>query len=158
MAEEEEEEEEETFENLDNLDWSDVESELKANRDQILSEVKGDATADQKDRKEGDGAGEGGGEDGTAKAPISSGEIDINFLFDVQLSILVEVGRVQMLISDLLELDEESIIELDSMVGQPLDIRANDLLIARGEVIVVNEKFAVRITDIISPDNRFAAL
>ncbi|HIA57596.1 MAG TPA: flagellar motor switch protein FliN [Candidatus Lambdaproteobacteria bacterium] len=153
-----EEEEEETFENLDNLDWSDVESELKANRDQILSEVKGDATADQKDRKEGDGAGEGGGEDGTAKAPISSGEIDINFLFDVQLSILVEVGRVQMLISDLLELDEESIIELDSMVGQPLDIRANDLLIARGEVIVVNEKFAVRITDIISPDNRFAAL
>ena len=158
MAEEEEEEEEETFENLDNLDWSDVESELKANRDQILSEVKGDATADQKDRKEGDGAGEGGGEDGTAKAPISSGEIDINFLFDVQLSILVEVGRVQMLISDLLELDEESIIELDSMVGQPLDIRANDLLIARGEVIVVNDKFAVRITDIISPDNRFAAL
>ena len=159
MAEEEEKkEEEETFENLDNLDWSDVESELKANRDQILSEVKGDATADQKDRKEGDGAGEGGGEDGTAKAPISSGEIDINFLFDVQLSILVEVGRVQMLISDLLELDEESIIELDSMVGQPLDIRANDLLIARGEVIVVNEKFAVRITDIISPDNRFAAL
>ena len=152
------EEEEETFENLDNLDWSDVESELKANRDQILSEVKGDATADQKDRKEGDGAGEGGGEDGTAKAPISSGEIDINFLFDVQLSILVEVGRVQMLISDLLELDEESIIELDSMVGQPLDIRANDLLIARGEVIVVNEKFAVRIKDIISPDNRFAAL
>ena len=151
-------EEEETFENLDNLDWSDVESELKANRDQILSEVEGDATADQKDRKEGDGAGEGGGEDGTAKAPISSGEIDINFLFDVQLSILVEVGRVQMLISDLLELDEESIIELDSMVGQPLDIRANDLLIARGELIVVNEKFAVRITDIISPDNRFAAL
>ena len=151
-------EEEETFENLDNLDWSDVESELKANRDQILSEVEGDATADQKDRKEGDGAGEGGGEDGTAKAPISSGEIDINFLFDVQLSILVEVGRVQMLISDLLELDEESIIELDSMVGQPLDIRANDLLIARGEVIVVNEKFAVRITDIISPNNRFAAL
>ena len=63
-----------------------------------------------------------------------------------------------MFISDLLELDEESIIELDSMVGQPLDIRANDLLVARGEVIVVNEKFAIRITDIISPDSRFAAL
>ena len=94
----------------------------------------------------------------TSKTPQSSGDIDINFLFDVQLSIVVEVGRVQMLISDLLELDEESIIELDSLVGQPLDIRANDLLVARGEVIVVNEKFAVRITDIISPDNRFAAL
>ncbi|MDC0230095.1 flagellar motor switch protein FliN [Deltaproteobacteria bacterium] len=82
----------------------------------------------------------------------------MNFLFDVQLSIIVEVGRTQMLISDLLELEEQSIIEMDSMVGQPLDIRANDLLVARGEVIVVNEKFAVRITDIISPDNRFEAL
>ena len=63
-----------------------------------------------------------------------------------------------MLIGDLLELNEESIIELDSVVGQPLDIRANDLLVARGEVIIVNEKFAVKITDIISPDNRFDAL
>ena len=89
---------------------------------------------------------------------LSKGDIDINFLFDVQLSIIVEVGRTKMLISDLLELEEQSIIELDSMVGQPLDIRANDLLVARGEVIVVNEKFAVRITDIISPDNRFEAL
>jgi flagellar motor switch protein FliN/FliY len=149
-------EEEESFENLDDLDWSDVESELKANRDQILSEVKGEGGGDQKEVKEGDGSGEGDNED--AKASVSSGDIDINFLFDVQLSIIVEVGRVQMLISDLLELGEESIIELDSMVGQPLDIRANDLLVARGEVIVVNEKFAVHIKDIISPDNRFAAL
>ena len=145
--------EEEAFENLDNLDWSDVESELKANRDQILSEVKAENSG-QKEQKEGDDAeGEGGSED-----PLTNGDIDINFLFDVQLSIVVEVGRTQMQISDLLELDEQSIIELDSMVGQPLDIRANNLLVARGEVIVVNEKFAVRITDIISPDNRFEAL
>ena len=145
--------EEEAFENLENLDWSDVESELKANRDQILSEVKAENSS-QKEQKEGEDAeGEGGSED-----PLTNGDIDINFLFDVQLSIVVEVGRTQMLISDLLELDEQSIIELDSMVGQPLDIRANNLLVARGEVIVVNEKFAVRITDIISPDNRFEAL
>ncbi len=145
--------EEEAFENLENLDWSDVESELKANRDQILSEVKVENSG-QKEQKEGEDAeGEGGSDD-----PLTNGDIDINFLFDVQLSIVVEVGRTQMLISDLLELDEQSIIELDSMVGQPLDIRANDLLVARGEVIVVNEKFAVRITDIISPDNRFEAL
>ena len=145
--------EEEVFENLDSLDWSDVESELKANRDQILSEVKAESSV-QKEKKEGeDDEGEGDSND-----PLSKGDIDINFLFDVQLSIIVEVGRTQMLISDLLELEEQSIIELDSMVGQPLDIRANDLLVARGEVIVVNEKFAVRITDIISPDNRFEAL
>tara|TARA_B100000315_G_C14178464_1_gene407811 strand:- start:129 stop:587 length:459 start_codon:yes stop_codon:yes gene_type:complete len=150
-------EEEESIENLDELDWSDVESELKANKDQILSEVKADENGDQNEDKTADASGEG--EEVTAsKAHQSAGDIDINFLFDVQLSIVVEVGRVQMLISDLLELDEESIIELDSLIGQPLDIRANDLLVARGEVIVVNEKFAVRITDIISPDNRFAAL
>ena len=145
--------EEEAFENLETLDWSDVENELKADRDQILSEVKAEKSG-QKEQKEGEDAeGEGGSED-----PLTNGDIDINFLFDVQLSIVVEVGRTQMQISDLLELDEQSIIELDSMVGQPLDIRANDLLVARGEVIVVNEKFAVRITDIISPDNRFEAL
>ena len=144
--------EEDAFENLDGLDWSDVESELKANRDQILSEVKTE-NSDQKEKKESDHESEDGSE-----VPFSKGDIDINFLFDVQLSIVVEVGRTQMLISDLLELEEKSIVELDSMVGQPLDIRANDLLVARGEVIVVNEKFAVRITDIISPDNRFEAL
>lgn len=144
--------EEEAFENLDSLDWSDVESELKANRDQILSEVKAESSG-QKEKEEGEDDGEGDSND-----PLSKGDIDINFLFDVQLSIIVEVGRTQMLISDLLELEEQSIIELDSMVGQPLDIRANNLLVARGEVIVVNEKFAVRITDIISPDNRFEAL
>ena len=145
--------EEEVFENLDSLDWSDVESELKANRDQILSEVKAESSSQKEKQELKDDEGEG-----DSNYPLSKGDIDINFLFDVQLSIIVEVGRTQMLISDLLELDEQSIVELDSMVGQPLDIRANDLLVARGEVIVVNEKFAVRITDIISPDNRFEAL
>ena len=145
--------EQEAFENLDSLDWSDVESELKANRDQILSEVKAESSGQKEKKEREDDEGEGDSND-----PLSKGDIDINFLFDVQLSIIVEVGRTQMLISDLLELEEQSIIELDSMVGQPLDIRANDLLVARGEVIVVNEKFAVRITDIISPDNRFEAL
>ena len=145
--------EKDSFENLENLDWSDVESELKANKDKILSKVKGsdEDNAQNESKVEGDQNEKGGVKE-------STGEIDINFLFDVQLSIVVEVGRKQMLISDLLELDEESVLELDSVVGQPLDIRANDLLVARGEVIVVNEKFAVRITDIISPDNRFEAL
>ena len=152
-------EEEESFENLDDLDWSDVESELKANRDQILSEVKSDGTGNQQEGQKVEASGGGAGDETeSAKSTAVAGDIDINFLFDVQLSIIVEVGRVQILISDLLDLDEDSIIELDSMVGQPLDIRANDLLVARGEVIVVNEKFAIRITDIISPDNRFAAL
>ena len=144
--------EEESFDNLENLDWSDVESELKANKEKILSEVKNEN--DTEKNKEKTNIVSSNEDDKNT----SQGNIDIDFLFDVQLSIVVEVGRVQMLIGDLLDLNEESIIELDSVVGQPLDIRANDLLVARGEVIIVNEKFAVRITDIISPDNRFEAL
>ena len=144
--------EEESFENLENLDWSDVENELKANKEKILSEVNNGNDTEQKEEKSDINS----KNEDNKNSP--AGDIDIDFLFDVQLSIVVEVGRVQMLIGDLLELNEESIIELDSVVGQPLNIRANDLLVARGEVIVVNEKFAVRITDIISPDNRFEAL
>ena len=59
---------------------------------------------------------------------------------------------------DLLELDQGSIVELQSAIGEPLDIRVNEKLVARGEIVVINDKFAVRITDIISPDDRFAAL
>lgn len=93
--------EEESFENLDDLDWSDVESELKANKDQILSEAKSADSGGQKEGDNGDESGKENGEGSTSKTPQSSGDIDINFLFDVQLSIVVEVGRVQMLISDL---------------------------------------------------------
>jgi flagellar motor switch protein FliN/FliY len=68
------------------------------------------------------------------------------------------VGRSQIRIEDLLELDQGSIVELQSAIGEPLDIRVNEKLVARGEIVVINDKFAVRITDIISPDDRFAAL
>ena len=149
-------EEEEAFENLENLDWSDVEDELKANKDEILSQAAGE------DGDEG-GSSSGGADSSGAPSPtggssLKDGDLDINFLLDVNLSIMVEVGRTHMLIEDLLRLEESSIVELDSMVGQPLNIRANEKLVARGEIVVINEKFAVRITDIISPDDRFAAL
>jgi flagellar motor switch protein FliN/FliY len=84
--------------------------------------------------------------------------LDIDFLLDVQLNIQVEVGRSQIRIEDLLELDQGSIVELQSAIGEPLDIRVNEKLVARGEIVVINDKFAVRITDIISPDDRFAAI
>ena len=149
-------EEEESFENLDDLDWSDVEDELKANKDEILSQAAGE------DGDEG-GSSSGGADSSGAPSPtggssLKDGDLDINFLLDVNLSIMVEVGRTHMLIEDLLRLEESSIVELDSMVGQPLNIRANEKLVARGEIVGINEKFAVRITDIISPDDRFAAL
>ncbi|MGA1598033.1 MAG: flagellar motor switch protein FliN [bacterium] len=141
--------EEENFENLDDLDWSDVESELKANREQIASE--GEAGGDAP-------AASGGGGSASIAGPKMSGDVDIDFLLDVMLDISVEVGRTQMVIDDLLQLDQGSVVELKSSVGQPLDIRVNSKLVARGEIVVVNEKFAVRVTDVVSPDDRFAAL
>jgi len=146
-------EEEESFENLDDLDWSDVEDELKANKDEILSQAAGDEGGSSSG-----GADSSGAPSPTGGSSLKDGDLDINFLLDVNLSIMVEVGRTHMLIEDLLRLEESSIVELDSMVGQPLNIRANEKLVARGEIVVINEKFAVRITDIISPDDRFAAL
>ena len=149
-------EEEESFENLDDLDWSEVEDELKANKEQILSQ------ATEGGNENGDGtssAGEVEGEKGSSPGvSLKEGDLDINFLLDINLTIKVEVGRTEMLIEDLLKLEENSVVDLDSMVGQPLNIRANEKLVARGEIVVINEKFAVRITDIISPDDRFAAL
>ncbi len=149
-------EEEESFENLDDLDWSDVEDELKANQDEILSQAAGE-DGDEGGSSSG-GADSSGAPSSTGGSSLKDGDLDINFLLDVNLSIMVEVGRTHMLIEDLLKLEESSIVELDSMVGQPLNIRANEKLVARGEIVVINEKFAVRITDIISPDDRFAAL
>ena len=152
MAEEEEnleegvaDAEDDSVENLDDLDWSDVESDLKENRNNMR--LAGDEEEAEIDS---DSGGEGG------KAAPSALEMD--FLLDIQLNIGVEVGRAQMQVEDLLQLDQGSVLELDSTVGQPLDIRVNNQLVARGEVVVVNEKFAVRITDIVSPDDRFAAL
>ena len=152
MAEEEEnleegvaDAEDDSVENLDDLDWSDVESDLKENRNNMR--LAGDEEEAEIDS---DSGGEGG------KAAPSALEMD--FLLDIQLNIGVEVGRTQMQVEDLLQLDQGSVLELDSTVGQPLDIRVNNQLVARGEVVVVNEKFAVRITDIVSPDDRFAAL
>ena len=149
-------EEEESFENLDDLDWSDVEDELKANKDEILSQAAGEA-GDEGGSSSG-GADSSGAPSPTGGSSLKDGDLDINFLLDVNLSIMVEVGRTNMLIEDLLRLEESSIVDLNSMVGQPLNIRANEKLVARGEIVVINEKFAVRITDIISPDDRFAAL
>ena len=150
-------EEEESFENLDDLDWSDVEDELKANKDEILSQAAAGEGGDDPEVSGNDGGSSGSSTSG-GQALLKPGDMDINFLLDVNLSIMVEVGRTHMLIEDLLRLEENSIVELDSMVGQPLNIRANEKLVARGEIVVINEKFAVRITDIISPDDRFAAL
>jgi flagellar motor switch protein FliN len=80
--------------------------------------------------------------------------VNLEFLLDIKLHVTFEVGRSKMLISDLLTLGQGSVIELHRLVGDELDLLVNGKLIAKGEVVVVNEKFGCKITDIISPEDR----
>jgi len=83
---------------------------------------------------------------------------DLDFLLDVPLEISVELGRTRILVNDLLHLGQGSVVELSKLAGEPLEILINQKLIARGEAVVVNEKFGVRITDIVSPTERVKQL
>lgn len=135
----------ESFDNLDDLDWSELEKDVKE-----------DAQA-------------GGGQQAGAPAPqrpagneatITSGghHIDINYLLDVDLQVTVEVGRRMYFISDILAWDPGSIIELDRIIGEPLNLLINGQPVAKGEVVVANDKFALRITEILDPQDRMLML
>jgi flagellar motor switch protein FliN len=82
----------------------------------------------------------------------------LELLLDVPLELSVELGRTRMSIQELLSLGPGSVVELDKVAGEPLDILVNDRLVARGEAVVVNDKFGIRITDIVSPTERIARL
>jgi len=83
---------------------------------------------------------------------------NLELLLDIPLEITAELGRTRMIINDLLQLGQGSVIELNKLAGEPLEILVNQKLIARGEVVVVNEKFGIRLTDIISPLERIKQL
>ena len=83
---------------------------------------------------------------------------DLDFILDIPLEISVELGRTSMLVHDLLQLGQGSVVELSKLAGEPMEIFVNGRLFARGEAVVVNEKFGVRLTDIISPVERVKSL
>lgn len=96
-----------------------------------------------------------------AEAAEEEQEIDhrsLDLILDIPLTVTVELGRCKMLINDLLQLGQGSVIELTKLVGEPLEVLINQKLVARGEVVVVNEKFGIRLTDIISPMERVQSL
>ncbi|MDL2259610.1 flagellar motor switch protein FliN [Deltaproteobacteria bacterium OttesenSCG-928-K17] len=93
---------------------------------------------------------------GTTAGDSASRPLD--FILDIPLEISVELGRARMVINDLLQLGQGSVIELSKLAGEPLEIFVNGKLVARGEVVVVNEKFGVRVTDIVSPMERVKSL
>ncbi|MBN8537552.1 MAG: flagellar motor switch protein FliN [Deltaproteobacteria bacterium] len=94
----------------------------------------------------------------TAKALSPSGDRNLQLILDIPLKVTVELGRTKMPVSELLNLTQGSVIELNKLAGEPMEVLVNDKLIARGEAVVVNEKFGVRLTDIISPAERVEQL
>ena len=101
----------------------------------------GDASA-----KGGEGGAVATGDENRAKTDFSK----LKMILDVPLKVSVELGRTKMLVNDLLQLGQGSVIELDKIAGEPMEILINDKLVALGEVVVVNEKFGVRLTDVLS--------
>lgn len=94
-------------------------------------------------------------------SPGAAGEVsnpDLEVVLDIPVRIAMEVGQTQISIRNLLQLNQGSVIELDRLAGEPLDVTVNGTLIAHGEVVVVNEKFGIRVTDVISPSERIKRL
>lgn len=94
------------------------------------------------------------GDDALNKLKIQN----FDFILDIPLKVSVELGRAKVVIKDLLQLGQGSVLELDKLAGEPLEVLVNGKLVARGEVVVVNEKFGIRLTDIISPLERIESL
>jgi flagellar motor switch protein FliN/FliY len=78
----------------------------------------------------------------------------LNFILDIPLQLTVELGRTSLLVKDILQLTQGAVVELTKLAGEPLDVFANSKLVARGEAVVVNDKFGVRLIDIVSPNER----
>ncbi|MBU0943426.1 MAG: flagellar motor switch protein FliN [Proteobacteria bacterium] len=94
-----------------------------------------------------------------SSGPFSSqGQRGLEFLYDVPLQISVEVGRSKILLKDLLKMGEGYVIELDKLAGEPLDLFVNSKLIAKGEAVMVGDKFGIRLTEVVSPSDRIEQL
>lgn len=89
---------------------------------------------------------------------VAKGEIDLDSIVDIPVTLSVEVGGTKVSIRNLLQLNQGSVVELDRLAGEPLDVLVNGTLVAHGEVVVVNEKFGVRLTDVMSPQERIKKL
>jgi flagellar motor switch protein FliN/FliY len=86
------------------------------------------------------------------------GDVKLDVILDIPVTIAMEIGRTQLSIRNLLQLNQGSVVELDRFAGEPMDVLVNGTLVAHGEVVVVNEKFGIRLTDVISPADRIKNL
>lgn len=93
-----------------------------------------------------------------ADVNIASDEVNLDVILEIPVTLSMEIGRTDISIRNLLQLNQGSVIELDRLAGEPMDVMVNGTLVAHGEVVVVNEKFGIRLTDIISPQERVKKL
>lgn len=161
----------------DGADWGDALEEQASGEEKASEEAGadwGDALNEQAEGEKdaGDDAGWGDALDEQANAKAASfdalsdtggsiagdSEINLDVLLDVPVTVSMEVGNTKISIRNLLQLNQGSVIELDRLAGEPMDVLVNGTLIARGEVVVVNDKFGLRLTDIISPAERVKKL
>ncbi len=125
--------------NEDKISWDDVKDEMAQSSKPASSKTEvSDVNFDELKRSKSDG----------------KTSFNLDFILDIPLTLTAELGRSKMLISELLQLGQGSVLELTKLAGEPMDVYVNQRLIARGEVVVVNEKFGVRLTDIVSPAER----
>jgi len=89
---------------------------------------------------------------------MPSSDVNLDVVLDIPVNLSMEIGRTKISIRNLLQLNQGSVVELERLAGEPMDVLVNGTLIARGEVVVVNEKFGIRLTDIISPAERVKKL
>jgi len=97
-------------------------------------------------------------QDFSADAGLNKSTQDINFILDIPVQLTVELGRTKILIKNLLQLSQGSVVGLNGLAGESLDVLVNGTLIAKGEVVVINDKFGIRLTDIITPAERIRKL
>ncbi len=136
-----------------------TETEEAVDQDAMAAELSA-ATEEQGD---GDAAGDDGFQQVAAKqlndsSNPSSGDVKLDVILDIPVTIAMEIGRTQLSIRNLLQLNQGSVVELDRLAGEPMNVLVNGTLVAHGEVVVVNDKFGIRLTDVISPADRIKNL
>ncbi|MDZ7924707.1 MAG: flagellar motor switch protein FliN [Marinagarivorans sp.] len=135
----------------DDLDQDSMADEWAAAMEEQVTEEEADKKKGRVDLEEFESA-------TNSKNSDVEGRPDLDVILDIPVNISMEVGRTPITIRNLLQLNQGSVIELDRLAGEPLDVLVNGTLIAHGEVVVVNEKFGIRMTDVISPAERIKKL
>jgi len=153
-------------------DWASAMSEQAETEEASAAEESSDddwgAALEEQTLMDGEDAGENLTEDDIESAPLEYLEDDsagfdgdnpnLEVIMDIPVTIAMEVGNTEIAIRNLLQLNQGSVIELDRLAGEPLDVKVNGTLIAHGEVVMVNEKFGIRLTDVVSPSERIKRL